>query len=652
MSSSTGTGSSSGSSSGSGSGSNTGAYSSSASEAEHVALAVHLPAAVEGRSVKDRNAPFPPVSIALGQPPKSPPIVSAVQVRVFLAWILVIGLAVAITVLMHEFMNEPPSLYGLDLYLWILFLGGMILAFYVIQVVVSALFGFTSLLGILSWFYHLFNPFKRTIVFIVWIAVSWAMYIVLIDDEVNDESAHDRIPKLFRALIQCGLVFAAARGMLMILQIYLYQPMAERMNKTDIWANILTKEMSTEPTEMKRRKKKSSLADSFINTLDIGTFGIIASLKLVSHAAEIRADGMHGLTPRLPYSSVADKDLLARESQITAISLFRTLLVAHKFVNSSSASSSSQSLDSSLRSLIGRETVIGAPGTQLITERDVLAYCNDNKYKAHRMWEDLDVKMKGALTIVDVEESMELLFKERADLINNIDGRQVLVQVTRSLLRVGTIFFVALFLLAAFDVELVSILVPVASLFLAGSFAFSSVLSDFVWSLHLVFFVQAYNLGDWLQLGNDSTVLVVTKVSIMSTYTVDLDGIHRVFPNGKIAKGEIVNLTRGQHVFVSFKYELDGAVSIEDLAEIRSGVREFINGHRKMFTGKFAVAVTNVSTDAKCEVICRASINAAFSDRAYYLKARDMLHFAFMEAVRDVDVDFGADLKVKTLKIE
>ena len=251
-----------------------------------------------------------------------------------------------------------------------------------------------------------------------------------------------------------------------------------------------------------------------------------------------------------------------------------------------------------------------------------------------------------------VQRAVLSVYRDHMELVNAIEGRQVVTNVSKTLLHFVAFFFSLLFFVAAFEIDLVTLLVPVASLFLAASFAFSSVLSDFVWSLNLIYFVRPYDLRDIVRIGNDPTTFIVARVSMMSTYMQDLDGLTHIFPNGLIAKGRIFNLSRCATAAVSFTYTLDFDITEEELLELRTAMTAFVGTWPDIYKGICAVVLVGVGADTKFELLVKAPVTFPYKERAAWLEARDKLHFAFVNVVRSSDLAFGADYKVKTMKIE
>ena len=469
----------------------------------------------------------------------------------------------------------------------------------------------------------------------------------------------ERFPALVTAFLLIGVVRIIEQFLLHLLHFGLVAPLSPRLAACAFWAVQMRRPVRLHDTSTTHRAMPRSVLASmrmsvnrFLDSLMLfSEQSIVARLVVVGEAERFRLWGMHALTPRLPPSPAAppSRDVLRREAKISALCFMRAAL-------DGPGTDGYQSADW----VSGMEDAV-------VSYPALVQFCEGNEKRALKMldrlvpgWKENGMHTRDIkITLHQVRAAMMVLLREHLALLSLLEGRMVLVHVSSSLLLGGVVFACLLLFCSAVQVDLLALLVPVTSMFLAASFAFSSTLSDWVASLSLIFFVQPYDLHDMIKIGAETALFTVQRVTMMSTYCIDPDGVANIFPNGQIAKGRIQNYTRCAPTGVGFTYTLDSEIEQDDLVALRESMAEFVRqeqaqadsngstGEPCLYSGPPVVLLTAVSTDAKFEVLVRAPVHLPWTDRSSYLEARDRLHFAFVSACKRHGLGFGADMKVK-----
>ena len=318
---------------------------------------------------------------------------------------------------------------------------------------------------------------------------------------------------------------------------------------------------------------------------------LLDRLKLLREAEAVRRLGLHALSPRLPFGKAGtslDDDLLLFEATLASLTIFRAMLGARQFEQNEGVLADR----SQMRLFVG--TV--SDGVTVVTSADCSRLLGKHGRPA-KVWKLLDKKGKGAITVDDVEHVVESVFLRRRALISTLYGQQAPLAAAGLVINLVVGFFVSLLALGAFDVDLVSLMVPMASLFLAGSFAFSSVLSDFVVSLHLMIFVHPYDVGDHVSFDHGLTVLTVEKVALMNTEFRELTGAAVYMQNAQIARMAINNNRRCEVMYCRWVYSVHSDVTDKQLDRIRLRLRAFCEASPRLYTTSDSVHIDEVPTD-------------------------------------------------------
>ena len=617
-------------------------------------------------------------------PPPPPPVVGAALVHTVLLWVLFFTLPTGVSLLLHFFDDDddPTLLYDVQPIYWTAFFGGLVLFWYAVGVVMRLVFAVTRVIPGLSWLFGLVVHFAKPLHLIIWGLVSIIGWNMSLRDEASEpvgggeDKEAGRVGAVLFAFVLVGIIGLVVRAVLILLDFATLNPISEEMEEASFWASMMRPPVTKYDRTTGGHKalpgsiiKKAAIGRA-VDTLNLNRVGLFQKLRVINEGHRVRNWGLHALSARMsapPAGSVStmpDKDTLHREVAISTTCFMHDVLVAAGKVDAAVAQSSSSSSSSDTPSPKGFGYHVK---DSFITFKDVLAWTDGREKRAERVWDRLGASLpKTRINLLDdasdpkadvldyptVNRAMMGIYRSHMDMINHVEGRQVVADVTRSLLGIFAAFFSLLFFLAAFEVDLVSLLLPVSSLFLAASFAFSGVLSDFVWSLNLIYFVCPYDLRDIVKIGSDPTVYTVKRVTMMTTYLQDLEGLENIYPNGTIAKGRVNNLSRCATAAVSFKYQLDMEITADELAELRASMAEFVSSLPDIFKGTCGVFLIDVNNDIKFEVLVKAPVAFPWKDRGSWLDARDRLHFAFMEAVADAGLAFGADMKVKTIKMD
>ena len=582
-------------------------------------------------------------------PPKKERIVSSSTVRIVVIWILLLLIVDGVGVLLWRLYGEDEDavrIAGTLLILWCLYLTAAILGWYVIGILVGLIFLVARKSRLLSWFWYIFYPFQKLIVFILWIVLllfTWESVLVDLEEDVGDY-----VRSFYIAIASCAGVLAGAKALLMIIEILLYEEIAMTITDTTFWDKIYAEAFEHALGNVRIIRRKLIQTSMFVDILDEGTLGVITKLKLVTLAEGLREDGLHGLSPRLPYGMldvVQDDVYLRKESRIASTNLFRAIL-AHK----SGANGSSGTAAEPTSVLAADQVKLTNPGTQVVTENDCIAYTEYDAREGAKLFATLNVRDRDEVDLKDCDEATWELFIARRSLVNTIHGRQVLLHVSKSLIDVAVLFLFALFILAVFGIELVPLLVPIASLFLAASFAFSRFLSNFVTSLHLIFFTRPYELGDAVTINDDDT-MIVHRVTIMTSELVDLDGRRHILANHKIANSKITNLRRTGGIWQTQRFVMaDVDMTSETLVVLRTRFREWIAAQPALFTQKFGIVLVHCSSDYKVTLQVRFQLHARWQDKPVWVSASNAVYLFLLETFKDLNLHWGADTKVYKIK--
>lgn len=428
---------------------------------------------------------------------------------------------------------------------WVILFDVIILGWYVLKFVISAFFVILKSVKVLSFAYYLLAPFKNNVNGIVWVVMLTAVFsyilegpsvpgsaalcpaapgCVLSDDGVTfrdlkqkpqwyqgplQKGVSKRIVQVLWAFLISFIILLVKRAIVLAVEISLYHKMEEEVLATQLLQNTLAP-LFKSPS--KGLQKILDMGPSVDKLLPPGILGLV---KLVTVADEIRFEGLHAVDNRLPYGGESKRVpdvLLASEAGHVSREFFDDV----------------------------------AKGDLSINKEKLQQHCKSDSAGA-QLFVMIDRENLGELDKAAVERGFVYIFHKRAELQRVLEGRQLLVEVTNELLTAICYFVIFLVFLAAFSLNVSTVMSPNLLVIACLTFIFAPFLRDFIASLHLVFFIRPFDLGDYILVDAGQAPqeeLLVKKVRTLVTHCRNAKGEKIYIANAIIAQSKITNLSR------------------------------------------------------------------------------------------------------------
>lgn len=141
-------------------------------------------------------------------------------------------------------------------------------------------------------------------------------------------------------------------------------------------------------------------------------------------------------------------------------------------------------------------------------------------------------------------------------------------------------------------IEMTSFVAILGAAGLAVGMAFSGTLSNFAGGVMILVF-KPFKVGDTIKTMNEQGV--VKEILIFNTYLHTSDNKVVILPNGPVANGQIINLTREDKRRIDFLFKFNNGTNLDQVKEI---VNEFIKSEKRIYTNpKPIIGVASISNE-------------------------------------------------------
>jgi len=452
-------------------------------------------------------------------------------------WFLIICVGVGAALYYIDKDIRPDALlFNTHWWWWSLYISVVVLSWYLLKMFVSIFFVILKKIKVLSFAYYLIAPFKNNVNGIFWVIVCTASFTYILDGSEGenkttrdydfrdlDADIEDRIVRVFAALLICFIIFLVKRAIVLVVEIALYRPMEGEILEAQMWDGLIA------PLHAEELKGLDAVLGKGPNVDALLPPGLLGWIKLVTLADEMRFEGMHAVSNRLPYGDARIHESLVDEEGLE---------VGNELFDHITAELEKRPKKE------GEE--VSPPGKLTATDLEKII---GNKDRAASAMKRLDV---DGTTLEAVDKSgfqagIAQMFHARAALQRTLNGRILLVHVTDDLLTLLAVFISAMVILEAFDIDFGAIMSPNLIFIACLTFIFAPFLRDFVYSLYLIFFIRPFDLGDYITVdaGHDSQqVLLVKRSRVMVTHFRAEDGTKIYLSNAILFHSKITNLSR------------------------------------------------------------------------------------------------------------
>eukprot|EP01104_Vermistella_antarctica_P010314 TRINITY_DN2745_c0_g1_i2.p1 TRINITY_DN2745_c0_g1~~TRINITY_DN2745_c0_g1_i2.p1 ORF type:complete len:711 (+),score=126.66 TRINITY_DN2745_c0_g1_i2:248-2380(+) len=220
-------------------------------------------------------------------------------------------------------------------------------------------------------------------------------------------------------------------------------------------------------------------------------------------------------------------------------------------------------------------------------------------------WAMFDTHDDGYLNREDFRTRVNVIFDQRNYLANQLQARQNILNVIDTFL--AGVFWILMFILGLlwFGVDFFLLVVPLASVMLAFSFAFGNSLKNIFDSFVLVVFIQPYDVGDRVRFhysGAGGDTLIVDEIQLLETKFFATDGRHFIIPNYKVYNYEVINLRRSRTATFEFGIEVSATTTADELRQVHEACLSFIRSKAKHYKPVLDYYITDIADNTKIEV--------------------------------------------------
>lgn len=438
-------------------------------------------------------------------------------VRLLFGWFWFLVIINAIGILLYvisDSVRNDTKIAGSACLWWAIFFDVAIFGWYITKLIVKFVYGILYALKFLRFIWYLASPFSNRVNGIVWTVALAAVHLMILDAEESrlESGARDRFEKIFAALVAIFIILIIKRAALLICEVLLYREHEQLILDTESWNELM------EPIAAADDSEKSAVDKLTGWSINVLPPGLIGQIKLVKVVEKICIEGFHPLDYHLPYGD--DKSRIPRSV------LYSETRHVHKALWKALGNKSSLSLEDIEAALDGN---------------DAFAKLVHSQLRPLGTDETASVTEDSALAGVEA-----LLLKRRSNLAL-FNGRKLLVNVIDDLLSIIAGFVILLFLLNAFDVDLLPLLVPSGTIILAGAFISAPILRDFIASMYLIFFMRPFDIGDVITVDAGQCPgeqLLVKRTKVMTTHFRNQVGDKIYLTNAVISASKIHNLSR------------------------------------------------------------------------------------------------------------
>ncbi|KAJ3365445.1 hypothetical protein GGF32_009303 [Allomyces javanicus] len=280
-------------------------------------------------------------------------------------------------------------------------------------------------------------------------------------------------------------------------------------------------------------------------------------------------------------------------------------------------------------------TALAAPRASELVLADFVPFFDSeaDARRAFRLWDrdgNGDVsktEMKAILTeLMKEKQNLEDSMQDAAAAVGSLDNLFSIMALLLIIFVVGTLFNLKLDFTSA-----VSLLLPF-------SFIFGSSLKDVFEGLVFILLYQAYTVGDWIVIDQES--YLVKSVSIQTTVLQRSDGRIVHYPNKTLFTKPIDNVRMSGAMAESVKLQVALTTPASLIADLEDELRAWIAQYKRDFLPpvKFAIGVKGIElTDHALELAVPVPHKGNWQDQA----ARAVRRQRFIEALREAVIKLG-----------
>jgi len=262
---------------------------------------------------------------------------------------------------------------------------------------------------------------------------------------------------------------------------------------------------------------------------------------------------------------------------------------------------------------------------------------------------------------VDKKEMVDVLmtiFGDRDELRLTLTSHRAIGRILGSLLGVAIGFIGLIIILQIFNIDILALILPIATALLGLIFIFGSSVR-LVWeSFMAVFSLRPWLHGDLVQL-QGTKFMEVSEINLLNTVGFSRDGVHQSIPNQKALSSWVRNYGRSSPGRIMVLLRIGGNVSQSKFDALSEKMHDWVREHASMYKkNTFSCWMEPFSFDEDGFDDIRATaigfqvycVNCPRGNLGKWRKRRTRFMFAMRKAIHDLDLNSGgapAGLAVK-----
>ena len=180
-----------------------------------------------------------------------------------------------------------------------------------------------------------------------------------------------------------------------------------------------------------------------------------------------------------------------------------------------------------------------------------------------------------------------------------------LVSFIGSFISLGSKIMVVITAITQVGIQMTSFITVLGAAGLAVGMAFSGTLSNFAGGI-MILVLKPFKVGDTINaLGQQGTV---KEIQIFNTYLNSVDNKVIILPNGPVANGSIINITREEKRRLDFTFPLADGSDVNNAFEI---IENILNLEDRVLKEPAHTVAINEMNDAGLNIVVRAWVNHA-----------------------------------------
>lgn len=223
----------------------------------------------------------------------------------------------------------------------------------------------------------------------------------------------------------------------------------------------------------------------------------------------------------------------------------------------------------------------------------------------------------------------------------------------------GVIFWLlaSVGVLVMFDVDVMSLLLPIGTSLLGLAFVFGSTAQRCFEGFILCFLVVPYAIGDRITVDGGATTLIVSAIYLLTTHAHTPDGRLVIIPNGSVLfNSTIINYRRSKDYAINAVINIRAGISAEVYAELERRVVAFFNEtssvHPWDVDNNFMMWLGGVNTDSRLSLNIWIGLKGvpAWSQPGIRLTAQTVLYLRLQAILTDMAIPFTLPVQPVLLK--